>query len=312
MSEKISCENGPEFKVINDNNTFNHNDEKALYILALFVLSIIFICLYFIFDSKLYLCISIALLLITFIKVYTNPIMLLHIMSFIVGSSLRTPEFLDKDEYFPNNRVFEEPDNFKKIKKEVENLLKLTNDGDSLKMVKDTYDGANKYIGSHTTNNGKKAWRIFNIKIQDKYTEDSMKYFPFLVSLLKKIPEVGTCVVSILQPGIKIPIHVGHYKGMTRYMMPVIVPKDKDNVFLCVNEKKYHWEEGVGVVWDDTYPHKVYNNTKELRVVLYMDIKRPFTGIRKILNEWTINLSKDSKIINEEIKKSEIQVKINK
>ena len=61
-----------------------------------------------------------------------------------------------------------------------------------------------------------------------------------------------------------------------RYMLPLQVPKDRDNLFLCVNGIKYHWTEGLGVLWDDNYPHKVYNNTNETRIVLYMDVVRPF------------------------------------
>ena len=59
-------------------------------------------------------------------------------------------------------------------------------------------------------------------------------------------------------------------------MLPLQVPKDRDNLFLCVNGIKYHWTEGLGVLWDDNYPHKVYNNTNETRIVLYMDVVRPF------------------------------------
>jgi aspartyl/asparaginyl beta-hydroxylase (cupin superfamily) len=77
--------------------------------------------------------------------------------------------------------------------------------------------------------------------------------------VLRKLPEVTSCVVSVLEPGIHIPIHVGYYKGIMRYMIPTHIPKDKDNVFLCVNGIKYSWTEGEGVLWDDTFSHKVYN-----------------------------------------------------
>ena len=74
---------------------------------------------------------------------------------------------------------------------------------------------------------------------------------------------------------------------------------------------KYHWKEGKGELWDDTYPHKVYNNTNEIRVVIYMDVKRPYEGILKYFNDFIINLTVNSNIVKNEIKKTEIQVKIN-
>ena len=108
-----------------------------------------------------------------------------------------------------------------------------------------------------------------------------------------------------------IPIHVGYYKGFIRYQLAVIIPKDRKNVFICVNGEKYSWKEGVGVVFDDTYPHKVYNNTEEDRVVLYIDVERNhmpnwLTCMNKIL----LNLFENSSYVKDEIKRTEYQVKL--
>jgi beta-hydroxylase len=221
---------------------------------------------------------------------------------------------LDKDAYFPMNRVFEEPENFRALKEEVENILEKTGDGDSLTMTSETFSGQNKYIGSDIRReNGKtKAWRVINIKAGDEYSAVAHKYFPSLVRLLRTVPQIGTCAVSVLQDGVHIPIHVGYYKGIMRYMIPVVVPKARENVFLCVNELKYCWTEGVGVLWDDTYPHKVYNNTDEIRVVIYMDVVRPLRWGLNRLNLFILRLACNSKIVKDEIKKTEIHVKNDK
>ncbi len=160
------------------------------------------------------------------------------------------------------NRVFEDPANFKALKDEVENVLEKTGGGDSLTMTSETFGGQNKYIGSDIRRDDDgitKAWRLINIKAEDEYSPVAHKYFPNLVRILKGVPQIRTCAVSVLQDGVHIPIYVGYYKGIMRYMIPIVVPKDRENVFLCVNELKYCWTEGVGVLWDDTYPHKVYN-----------------------------------------------------
>jgi len=62
-------------------------------------------------------------------------------------------------------------------------------------------------------------------------------------------------------------------------------------------------------LWDDNYPHKVYNNTKEI-IVINMDIIRPFTGLVGILNKEFIILMSNSKIVKDEIKRTEIQIKL--
>jgi beta-hydroxylase len=209
------------------------------------------------------------------------------------------------------NRVFEDPANFSALKEEVENVLEKTGGGDSLTMTSETFSGQNKYIGSDIRReNGKtKAWRVINIKAGDEYSAVAHKYFPSLVRILRGCPQIGTCAVSVLQDGVHIPIHVGYYKGIMRYMIPIVVPKDRENVFLCVNELKYCWTEGVGILWDDTYPHKVYNNTDEIRVVIYMDVVRPLRWGLNALNRFILMLACNSKIVKDEIKRTEIQVK---
>jgi len=305
------CKSEAVFNKINDNFTFNKKDKSGL--INLFLLGITGLlgiaavaqqsqyCLYGAFTSFGMLA----------GRIYKNPIEALYMMSALITLGTRTPEFLDKDAYFPMNRVFEEPDNFKALKEEVENILEKTGDGDSLTMTSDTFSGQNKYIGSDIRReNGKtKAWRVINIKAGDEYSAAAHKYFPSLVRILKGCPQIGTCVVSVLQDGVHIPIHVGYYKGIMRYMIPVVVPKDRENVFLCVNELKYCWTEGVGVLWDDTYPHKVYNNTDEIRVVIYMDVVRPLRWGLNALNRFILMLACNSKIVKDEIKKTEIQVK---
>jgi beta-hydroxylase len=72
---------------------------------------------------------------------------------------------------------------------------------------------------------------------------------------------------------------------------------------------KYCWTESVGVLWDDMYPHKVYNNTDEIRVIIYMDVVRPLRWGLNALNLFIIWLACNSKIVKDEIKKTEIQIK---
>ena len=256
------CKSESAFKKITDNFTFNKNDRSGLInILLLSTASLLGITAVA-QQNYNYLYGAFASLGTFAVRIYMNPIEALYMMSALITLGIRTPEFLDKDAYFPMNRVFEDPANFAALKEEVENVLEKTGGGDSLTMTSDTFSGQNKYIGSDIRKNDDgitKAWRVINIKAGDEYSAAAHKYFPNLVRLLRSVPQIGTCAVSVLQDGVHIPIHVGYYKGIMRYMIPIVVPKDRENVFLCVNELKYCWTEGVGVLWDDTYPHKVYN-----------------------------------------------------
>jgi beta-hydroxylase len=239
-----------------------------------------------------------------------QPLVFLYMPSSVLSLVLRTPEILDRKRFFPHHRRFESPSSFSKIKQEVSNMLEKTNGGQTLTLTHDTYSGQNAYIGSDikSVNGVQRGWRLLNIKVGETYSPDSI-HFPHLVSLLEKTPEIKSCVVSVLEPGIRIPIHVGYYKGIMRYMIPTHVPQERDKVFLCVNGKKYNWTEGEGVLWDDTFAHKVYNNSDEIRVVVYMDVVRPLP-IGNRVNNFLIDMVTGSSIVKDEVKRTEIQVAI--
>jgi aspartate beta-hydroxylase len=67
------------------------------------------------------------------------------------------------------------------------------------------------------------------------------------------------------------------------------VPKDNPHK-IVVNGQDHLWKEGEAVLFDDSWPHEVINNSNELRAVLIVDVLRllPFTG--DIINRCMINV----------------------
>ena len=94
-------------------------------------------------------------------------------------------------------------------------------------------------------------------------------------------------------------------------MLGIKIPKEKENCFLCVNGQKIMWEEGKTIVWDDTYPHAVYNETDEQRVVLYMDVVRKSGNvILDSLSRYIVTLMSQMKSVKKEIERTEKKVKL--
>lgn len=319
--EKINCDFEDQFTYKPYNSSFNKKDKIGLNLLIKIIIAIVLIILSVCLSHKKhpikkYIIISTSIIILYLVyTMYNNPQYILYTPSSILSMTTSTPEFLDKSKYFPKYTYFEDTDNFKIIKGEVENLLLNTNKGNDIILTRDTFSGQNKSIGSDVKvnkNTGKvNAWRFYTIKLGKYVSKQACEYFPTLLSILNRIPEVKSCGVSILEPNIKIPMHVGYYKGVVRYMLPIIVPRDKENVFLCVNGIKYQWTEGIGVVWDDTYPHKVYNNTKDIRVVIYMDIERKLENIfSTMLNKMFLNIATNSSTVRDEIKRNEVHTLI--
>lgn len=315
--KNCSCKAENGYIYSSHTSSWNENDQIGLFLCILFVLAFILLIMtvyYWIKTSKLskkWLISTLSLWVIFIAIVMNRPIRALYMVSSLFSLSTHTPEFMDRTIMFPNHIKFEEKTSFLEIKSEVTRMLENTNQGQSLTLTKDTYGGENQYIGSDVkiVNGQTRGWRILNIKAGSTYSPHAHQ-FPELCKILRDTPEIISCVVSVLEPHVMIPLHVGYYKGIMRYMIPTHVPQDKENIFLCVNGIKYHWSEGVGVLWDDTYPHKVYNNTDEIRVVIYMDVLRPFSGFKQHINQFFLNLATNSSAVKDEIKRTEVQMKI--
>ena len=94
-------------------------------------------------------------------------------------------------------------------------------------------------------------------------------------ALLKKIPGLKVAFFSILAPGKHIPEHFGKHKGIIRYHLALKVPSPAEQCRIKIGSQIKHWTEGKSLIFDDTFPHAVWNDTEGYRVVLFLDIERP-------------------------------------
>jgi ornithine lipid ester-linked acyl 2-hydroxylase len=98
---------------------------------------------------------------------------------------------------------------------------------------------------------------------------------PRTAELMRGIPGMTTAMFSILSPRKHILDHRGPYKGVLRYHLGLIVPRDAPACRIRVGEDVRHWVAGQSMVFDDTCNHEVWNDTDETRVVLFVDVLRP-------------------------------------
>jgi aspartyl/asparaginyl beta-hydroxylase (cupin superfamily) len=309
-----------------NNNTRNHNDEEGDYLFGITISSIV--C-YIVF---LVVCVLVGVLARTpalfpllgvglvslFIGIglsahasaifKARPMKAIWAASSKISKNVRTAAQLDPYEYFTGAKEFEGA--HAQIKAEI---MKINED--DLPLTKDTYSGENSYIGKDVRLDEKTGktvgWRIFTVKVGHHITENARRQFPTLVNLIDKYKdEIISCAISVLPAQTKIPQHVGYFKGVLRYMLAIEIPQNSDDVYICVNDTKIKWEEGKSIMFDDTYPHKVFNLTDQRRIVLYMDIMRPLSGIWKQLTKYILKQMQDNPLIVNEIKQTEQLVEV--
>jgi beta-hydroxylase len=98
---------------------------------------------------------------------------------------------------------------------------------------------------------------------------------PRTAELVQRVPGMTTAMFSILSPRKHILDHRGPYKGVLRYHLGLIVPREREDCRIRVGSDFRHWQEGRSLLFDDTYNHEVWNDTDETRVVLFLDLIRP-------------------------------------
>jgi beta-hydroxylase len=123
--------------------------------------------------------------------------------------------------------------------------------------------------------NPDQRWKVFFFEGLGRRSRRSRALCPETARLLDAIPRVDLAFFSILAPGLHVPRHRGVTKGLIRCHLGLKVPRDAPKCWMQLGRERFHWEEGRVVLFDDTYPHAVWNDTDDERVVLLVDVERP-------------------------------------
>jgi len=126
-----------------------------------------------------------------------------------------------------------------------------------------------------------KNWRMFMVKSYGYVIKDNAAKTPVLAAFLRANLQVKTAAISYLDPGKHIPRHHGPFRGILRYHLCLYAPDcgTENAPWLKVDDQCFPYQEGAGMLWDDTYPHEVLNPGPNPRIVLLLDIKRPVTRL---------------------------------
>ncbi|HTR88846.1 MAG TPA: aspartyl/asparaginyl beta-hydroxylase domain-containing protein, partial [Solirubrobacteraceae bacterium] len=127
-------------------------------------------------------------------------------------------------------------------------------------------------------------WKTFFLYGYGFEAKLGVEMCPRTAELMRRIPGMTTAMFSILSPRKHILDHRGPYKGVLRYHLGLVVPRDAESCRIRVGEHFRCWHEGQSVIFDDTFNHEVWNDTDETRVVLFVDVLRPLPSPYDAIN----------------------------
>jgi beta-hydroxylase len=226
-----------------------------------------------------------------------EPFLYAFLFSKLIELFVRNPPFLEVDQVFPEARLLRE--NWQVIREEARSLLA---DAESIPRFHEV-DGLQRFISARDD----VAWRTFFLKGFDKWLPGNCARAPKTAELLRRLPLISTAMFSIIDGGKHIPRHVGFFKSVLRYHLALLVPQDAP-VYIVVGGQEYRWREGEDVLFDDTYPHEVWNKSRERRVVLFCDVLRDQTlpPLFRRLNRWLFRLLAGSRKLQRAARRAEV------
>jgi ornithine lipid ester-linked acyl 2-hydroxylase len=222
---------------------------------------------------------------------FESRIFLVVFQKLLFSWSKQVPVLYDKEYYFPESKLLEE--NWTIIYDEV---IRLLDEKAPIPKFHEV-DPSNHRI---SFDNGP-SWRTLMLKAFGSWFEQNCGLFPKTTLLLKQCPSVCAAFISILEPEVKIPEHTGKLKGIYRYHLGLVIP-ESNQCYLKLAGEKIYWKQGEGILFDDTFPHEVENQTEKCRIVLFLNVKKRMSSPSRIINDLLLKLITVSPIYKRALK----------
>lgn len=119
-------------------------------------------------------------------------------------------------------------------------------------------------------------WRSFFLWGYGVKIEDNCAKCPETARILENIPGLLTAFYSVMLAGAHVPRHTGPTKAIVTAHLGLMIPRDREKCHMAVGDgHDIVWKEGEIAIFDDMFPHEVWNDTNEDRIILLLHIKRP-------------------------------------
>ena len=134
-----------------------------------------------------------------------------------------------------------------------------------------------------------KIWKGFGFYFNGFKFKKNLQDYPFLAEELKKIPNLVSASVSVLEPGAQLLPHNGNSNGVMRYHLGLNIPAPMPDCGFIIGGQGVSWKVGKSFMFCNMNVHSAHNKTTKRRHILMLDIVRPeFVGIKKKICALTI------------------------
>lgn len=129
--------------------------------------------------------------------------------------------------------------------------------------------------------NRKAAWKTAGLIYWTAKSPQNIARFPKTWALFRKIPNLTSCSILLLEPHSTIKPHLGDTDAMVRCHIGLIVPGELPRIGFRCGTEMVSWKEGKAFAFNDAREHTAWNNTDSNRYIVSFDLMRPEFQKRK-------------------------------
>lgn len=161
----------------------------------------------------------------------------------------------------------------------------------------------NKISPDHARIAADGRWRSFFLIGYGHAIAENCARAPQTARLVRSIPGLNSAFFSILDAGAVIPRHRGVTRGIVTCHLALDVPDQPERCTIQVTDQTLHWRAGKWLIFDDSYPHEVANETSQQRVILLIQVKRPMRFFGRMLNSLALWAIRKSAFVQDALKR---------
>ncbi len=120
-----------------------------------------------------------------------------------------------------------------------------------------------------------KKWKTMGLYFWKFTMHKNCRRCPETMRILKQIPNLTSCSISVLEPGSNINPHQGDTDAIIRCHLGLSVPAALPDCGFQVGKEIRPWENGITLPFCDAQTHTAWNHTSQRRLILITDVIRP-------------------------------------
>jgi beta-hydroxylase len=139
------------------------------------------------------------------------------------------------------------------------------------------------------------AWKSFFFTGYGYQARQNRARCPRTAALIDRVPNVIVAFYSIFDPGTHLREHRGVTKAMLNVHLPLIVPGGSGRCEIRIGGRLRRWTPGEFLIFDDTFRHEAWNESREPRVVLLVQVARPMRWPGRLVGRlfmWSVKRSR--------------------